>query len=74
MSHEWDKFAVHKEPPEVLRTKLQPPVKTLMGPGPTNCSERVLRSLQHQIIGHLQPEAYQVVPSHYSCPKSFIEN
>ncbi|KOC63256.1 Serine--pyruvate aminotransferase, mitochondrial [Habropoda laboriosa] len=58
---EWNQLAVQKEPPEVLRTKLQLPVKTLMGPGPTNCSKRVLQSLQHQVIGHLHSEFCQVM-------------
>ncbi|XP_029032557.1 alanine--glyoxylate aminotransferase [Osmia bicornis bicornis] len=61
MNHEWNQLAVQKEPPKELRTKLQLPVKTLMGPGPTNCSERVLRSLRNQIIGHLHPEICQIM-------------
>ncbi|CAK9797800.1 Alanine--glyoxylate aminotransferase [Anthophora quadrimaculata] len=61
MNHEWNQLAVQKVPPKVLRTKLQLPVKTLMGPGPTNCSKRVLQSLQHQIIGHLHSEVCQLM-------------
>ncbi|KAG6797742.1 serine--pyruvate aminotransferase, mitochondrial [Apis mellifera caucasica] len=56
MNYKWNKLAVHKEPPQILRTKLQLPIKTLMSPGPTNCSKRVLQSLQNQILGHLHPE------------------
>lgn len=61
MYHEWNQFAVHHEPPKELLTKLRVPVKTLTGPGPTNCSERVLRSLQNQILGHLHPEIFQIL-------------
>ncbi|XP_017887620.1 serine--pyruvate aminotransferase, mitochondrial [Ceratina calcarata] len=61
MYREWDQLAVYKQPPEVLRSKLQIPVKTLMSPGPTNCSERVLRSLQNQVINHLHPEFCQLM-------------
>ncbi|OAD62061.1 Serine--pyruvate aminotransferase, mitochondrial [Eufriesea mexicana] len=58
---EWNQLAVHKKPPEVLRNKLQLPVKTLTGPGPTNCSKRVLQSLQNQVLGHLHPEVCQLM-------------
>lgn len=61
MNYKWNKLAVHKEPPQILRTKLQLPIKTLMSPGPTNCSKRVLQSLQNQILGHLHPEFCMVV-------------
>ncbi len=33
-----------------------PPVRTLMGPGPSNVSTRVLDAMQRQTIGHLDPE------------------
>ncbi|CAL7935601.1 unnamed protein product [Xylocopa violacea] len=59
--YQWDELAVQKEPPKVLATKLQLPVKTLMGPGPTNCSKRVLQALQNQVIGHLHPEICQLM-------------
>ncbi|XP_076760798.1 alanine-glyoxylate aminotransferase [Xylocopa sonorina] len=59
--YQWDELAVHKEPPKVLGTKLQLPVKTLTGPGPTNCSKRVLQSLQNQVLGHLHPEICQLM-------------
>lgn len=61
MNYKWDQLAVHKEPPKVLRTKLQVPVQTLTTPGPTNCSKRVLRSLQNQVINHLQPKFCQIM-------------
>lgn len=61
MQCEWNQLAVRKYPPKILQTKLQLPIKTLTGPGPTNCSKRVLQSLQNQIIGHLHPEICQVI-------------
>ncbi|XP_076647271.1 alanine-glyoxylate aminotransferase [Halictus rubicundus] len=61
MNREWNQFAVHKAPPKELLTKLQIPVKTLTGPGPTNCSQRVLQALQNQVLGSLDPEIWQVL-------------
>lgn len=71
--HEWNQLAVHKKPPEVLRNKLQLPVKTLTGPGPTNCSKRVLQSLKNQVLGHLHPEVCVVGVSFYLCPSNCIK-
>lgn len=34
----------------------EPPVRTLMGPGPSDVSPRVLRALSRPTIGHLDPE------------------
>ncbi|XP_076171016.1 alanine-glyoxylate aminotransferase [Ptiloglossa arizonensis] len=61
MSREWNQLAVQKLPPRELNTKLQLPVKTLTSPGPTNCSERVLSSLQNQVLGPLHPEICQLM-------------
>lgn len=61
MYPEWNQLATHRNPPAILKTKLQLPVKILTGPGPTNCSDRVLQSLKNQIIGHLHPEVCQVI-------------
>jgi len=36
--------------------ELTPPVRLLMGPGPSNVSYRVLRAMSTPIIGHLDPE------------------
>ncbi|XP_031840419.1 alanine-glyoxylate aminotransferase [Nomia melanderi] len=60
MNREWNQLAVHMAPPRELLTELRLPVKTLTSPGPTNCSERVLRALQNQVLGHLHPEIYQL--------------
>lgn len=48
------------DPPKELLKPLEIPQKILMGPGPSNCSQRVLRSLEHQVIGHLHPEMFKV--------------
>lgn len=61
MYSEWNQFATHRNPPAILKTKLQLPVKILTGPGPTNCSERVLQSLKNQVLGHLHPEVCQLM-------------
>lgn len=34
--------------------------KCLLGPGPSNPSERVLRSLSRPVMGHLHPETLKV--------------
>ncbi|XP_016838221.1 serine--pyruvate aminotransferase-like [Nasonia vitripennis] len=48
------------EPPKELLKPLQLPQQRLLtGPGPSNCSQRVLRSLQNQVLGHDQPEILQ---------------
>ncbi|VAW98881.1 Serine--pyruvate aminotransferase / L-alanine:glyoxylate aminotransferase [hydrothermal vent metagenome] len=36
-------------------TSFQPPIRTLMGPGPSDVSERVLAALARPTIGHLDP-------------------
>jgi alanine-glyoxylate transaminase/serine-glyoxylate transaminase/serine-pyruvate transaminase len=37
-------------------TSFNPPVRTLMGPGPSDVSPRVLQALSRPTIGHLDPE------------------
>lgn len=61
MNDIWERNAVVLKPPAEILTPLQLPEKTLMGPGPSNCSKRVLKSLQHQIIGHLHSEICQLM-------------
>lgn len=39
-----------------MTTTFNPPVRTLMGPGPSDVSPRVLQALSRPIIGHLDPE------------------
>lgn len=47
-------------PPLCLKRSLYVPNKTLMGPGPSNCSQRVLTALSNPVLGHLHPECLQV--------------
>lgn len=47
-------------PPDVLKQPLVAPHKILMGPGPSNCSSRVLHALSQPVIGHLHKECIQV--------------
>ncbi|XP_015181073.1 PREDICTED: serine--pyruvate aminotransferase, mitochondrial [Polistes dominula] len=49
------------DPPKELLKPLQVPSKILMGPGPSNCSQRVLQSLGHQIIGHFHSEMFKLM-------------
>ncbi|KAK4875451.1 hypothetical protein RN001_011873 [Aquatica leii] len=49
------------QPPEVLKSPLVVPAKTLMGPGPSNCPPRVLQSLSLPVLGHLHPECTKIM-------------
>ncbi|XP_058799066.1 3-hydroxykynurenine transaminase isoform X2 [Phymastichus coffea] len=48
-------------PAQELLKPLQLPQRTLTGPGPSNCSPRVLRALQQQVLGHMHPEIFQLM-------------
>lgn len=37
------------------------PSKTLMGPGPSNCSQRVLDALSNPLLGHMHPECLEIM-------------
>ncbi|MCB1670299.1 MAG: alanine--glyoxylate aminotransferase family protein [Gammaproteobacteria bacterium] len=39
-----------------MTATFNPPIRTLMGPGPSDVSPRVLQALSRPIIGHLDPE------------------
>lgn len=47
-------------PPEALKKPLIVPYKTLMGPGPSNCSPRVLYAVGQSVLGHMHSEVFQV--------------
>ncbi|XP_055920417.1 alanine--glyoxylate aminotransferase [Eupeodes corollae] len=49
------------QPPLVLKRQLLVPNKTLMGPGPSNCSQRVLDAMANPVLGHLHPECLQIM-------------
>ena len=36
-------------------TSFMPPKRTLMGPGPSDVSERVLQAMARPTVGHLDP-------------------
>lgn len=48
-------------PPESLKIPLVVPLKTLLGPGPSNCPPRVLQALSLPILGHLHPECTKIM-------------
>ncbi|XP_055839481.1 alanine--glyoxylate aminotransferase [Episyrphus balteatus] len=47
--------------PIILKRQLLVPNKTLMGPGPSNCSQRVLDAMSNPVLGHLHPECLQIM-------------
>ncbi|XP_071553743.1 alanine--glyoxylate aminotransferase [Temnothorax nylanderi] len=57
----WRRCAVSPEPPGEILRPVSLPVKTLTSAGPSNCSDRVLRSLGQQVLGHLHPEICQLM-------------
>lgn len=61
MEYKWQRYAVQMDPPAKLLKPIQVPERILMGPGPSNCSERVLKSLKRQVIGHLHPEMLELM-------------
>ncbi|XP_012277762.1 serine--pyruvate aminotransferase [Orussus abietinus] len=61
MSSGWQQHAVKIEAPKELLKPLHIPDRILMGPGPSNCSQRVLESLRNQVLGHLHPETLQLM-------------
>lgn len=46
--------------PEVFMKPLLVPNKTLMGPGPSNATRRVLDSMSNPLLGECHPECIQV--------------
>ena len=48
-------------PPETLKGALTIPEKTLLGPGPSNVPERILKAMALPTIGHLHPEFCKVM-------------
>ena len=48
-------------PPESLKGTLTIPEKTLLGPGPSNVPERILKAMALPSIGHLHPEFCKVM-------------
>lgn len=50
-----------RPPDDRLKESLVFPVKTLTGPGPSNCSERVLNANKLPMVGHLHKEFIKVI-------------
>ncbi|XP_053379280.1 alanine--glyoxylate aminotransferase-like isoform X2 [Mercenaria mercenaria] len=48
-------------PPQCLMKPINVPMKTLMGPGPSNCPPRVLNANALPLLGHLHPEFTQIM-------------
>ena len=48
-------------PPKALESPIDVPLKTMMGPGPSNAADRVLAATALPVIGHLHPEYCKVM-------------
>ena len=48
-------------PPETLKNPIHVPQKLLMGPGPSNVSQRVLNAQALPTLGHLHTEFCKVI-------------
>lgn len=53
------------KPPEILKRPLNIPKKLLMGPGPSNCSPRVLEAMGKDVVGHMHQEVFEVTTLKY---------
>ena len=53
------------EPPKCLATPLTVPTKLLMGAGPSNAAESVLRAGALPLLGHLHTEFIKVILIHH---------
>lgn len=53
--------AMDVEAPKALLKPLQLPQRILTGPGPSNCSQRVLQALHQQVLGYMHPEVFQLM-------------
>ena len=48
-------------PPKSLESPISVPQKTMMGPGPANVADRVLKATALPVVGHLHPEFLKVM-------------
>ena len=60
------KMSLSVSAPEILKTPMSIPEKTLLGPGPSNVPDRVLKAMALPTIGHLHPEFTKVIISLFS--------
>lgn len=51
----------YNPPPSCFLEPLKTKEKILLGPGPSNSSERVLKSMSRQLMGHLHPETLKIM-------------
>jgi len=49
------------DPPATLKNLINVPEKLLMGPGPSNCSPRVLQACGLPVMGHMHKEFFQIM-------------
>lgn len=56
-----------------MTTSFHPPVRTLMGPGPSDVSPRVLAAMARPTIGHLDPEFIRMMDEIKSMLKSLFK-
>lgn len=50
-----------KPPPrELFEPLIVPQGRLLLGPGPTNLSNRVIRAMANPLLGHMHPEIFRV--------------
>ncbi|XP_022253760.1 serine--pyruvate aminotransferase, mitochondrial-like [Limulus polyphemus] len=54
-------ISLDMRPPAELFLPIQVPQKLLMGPGPSNCSTRVLAAASQPLIGYLHPELLKIM-------------
>lgn len=47
--------------PVALKLPINVPLKIMMAPGPSNCSQRVLNALKYPILGNLHPETFKIM-------------
>lgn len=60
------KMSLSVSAPEILKTPMSIPEKTLLGPGPSNVPDRVLKAMALPTIGHLHPEFTKVIIALFS--------
>ena len=61
----------HSAPASLLRP-MEVRRKTLMGPGPANCSPRVLNAMSQPLLGHLHPDFCVIMGPLTSRAKRFM--
>ena len=68
------KMSLSVSAPEILKTPMSIPEKTLLGPGPSNVPDRVLKAMALPTIGHLHPEFTKVINALFSFTSLYQAN